>query len=114
MKKNGFVYFLTNKTNKVLYCGVTNELARRTAEHLAKINPGFPERFNCNKLVFYEQFPTMELAIRREKQLKNWKREWKNALISEQNHVWKNLAESIGVDDDLIEAVKEMYKDNRE
>ncbi|MCO5287720.1 MAG: GIY-YIG nuclease family protein [Chitinophagaceae bacterium] len=109
MRKSGFFYFLTNKTNEVLYCGVTSDLARRTAEHITKVNSGFAERYNCNKLVYFEEFPTITKAINREKQIKNWKREWKNRLINEQNPNWDDLSLSVGVDGELLEAVRRMY-----
>ncbi len=114
MKKRGYFYFLANKNNEVLYCGVTNDLARRTAEHIMKVHTGFPERYNCNKLVYYEELPTIELAINREKQIKNWKREWKNKLINEQNPDWDDLSPSVGVDDELLDAVRRMYKGGNE
>ena len=66
---------MTNKYNKVLYTGVTNDLMRRVAEHNAKINKGFTGRCNCDKLVYFEVYDSIMDAIRREKQLKNWKRQ---------------------------------------
>jgi putative endonuclease len=89
MSRTGFVYFMTNTYNNVLYIGVTNNLTRRVAEHKAKINKGFTYKYNCDKLVYYEVFDSIVDAIAREKQLKNWKREWKNELIVNIMKVWK-------------------------
>ena len=85
------VYFMTNKSNSVLYVGVTNNLFRRVFEHKEKINKGFTKRYNVDKLVYYEVYDNIELAIAREKQIKNWKREWKNALVEKDNPQWDDL-----------------------
>lgn len=69
-----YVYILTNKTNKVLYIGVTNDLLRRVNEHKQKIVRGFTSKYNVNKLVYYEYTDDIWSALEREKQLKNWKR----------------------------------------
>ena len=110
MKNNTYIYFLANHYNNVLYIGVTNDIVRRVAEHKAKINKGFTCKYNCDKLVYYEMYNSITDAIAREKQLKNWKREWKNKLINEFNPEWKDLSEEIGINNDYINAVKEHYK----
>ena len=110
MKKEAYIYFMTNQHNNVLYVGVTNNLVRRIAEHKAKINQGFTRKYNCDKFVYYEIVESIEKAIKREKQLKNWKREWKNELIIEMNPTWNDLSREIGVNEELILAVKEHYK----
>ena len=92
---------MTNKSNTVLYLGVTNSILRRIAEHKIKLNSGFTERYNCNKLVYYESSNSMIDAIRREKQLKNWK----NELINTFNPSWKDLSKDIGVTNDLIKEI---------
>ncbi len=89
------VYFMTNKSNSVLYVGVTNNLFRRVFEHKEKINKGFTKRYNVDKLVYYEVYDNIELAIAREKQIKNWKREWKNALVEKDNPQWDDLFERL-------------------
>lgn len=109
MNKEGYIYFMANQHNNVLYLGVTNSLARRVAEHKAKINKGFTYKYNCDKLVYFETLTSITDAISREKQLKNWKREWKNELINGMNPTLKDLSEEIGVDDELINAVKKHY-----
>ncbi|MDR0541253.1 MAG: GIY-YIG nuclease family protein, partial [Dysgonamonadaceae bacterium] len=97
---------MTNTYHNVLYVGVTNDIVRRVAEHKAKINKGFTYKYNADKLVYFEQFNLMIDAIAREKQLKNWKREWKNALVNEDNPAWNDLSESIGVTGELVESIK--------
>ncbi len=111
MNIKGYIYFLTNKNNKVLYTGVTNDLIRRIYEHKAKINRGFTYKYNCNKLVYYEVFQSITQAIQREKQLKNWKREWKNKLVDENNKNWEDLSKEIGLDEEYINSVKEHYNE---
>lgn len=110
MNKEGYIYFLSNQHNNVLYLGVTNNLVRRIGEHKAKINKGFTYKYNCEKLVYFEKIDSITDAISREKQLKNWKREWKNELINEMNPSWKDLSEEIGVTEEYIKAIKEYYQ----
>jgi putative endonuclease len=110
MKRTGFVYFMSNSHNNVLYVGVTNNLLRRVAEHKAKINKGFTYKYNCDKLVYFEEYALVVDAIAREKQIKNWKREWKNELIKKDNPDWNDLSETIGVTEELIRSTKEYYQ----
>jgi putative endonuclease len=88
-----YIYILTNKSNKVLYIGVTNDLVRRIYEHKNKLVEGFTKRYNLTKLVYYEVTNDVESAIKREKQLKNWHREWKINLINQANPDWRDLSE---------------------
>jgi len=85
------VYIATNYTNTVLYTGVTNELTRRMYQHEQKLVPGFTSRYNVNKLVYYEHFPTAIEAIAAEKKIKGWTRVKKISLIKEKNPEFKNL-----------------------
>ena len=87
-----FVYILTNQTNDVLYIGVTNNLTRRLYEHKNKVIEGFSKKYNLTKVVYCEQCPRIIDAIRREKQLKAWRREWKKELITSVNPYWKDLS----------------------
>ena len=92
MERGGCIYIMTNVFNTVLYIGVTSDLFSRVSDHKNKKYPdSFTAKYNCNKLVLYEMFPTIEEAIGREKQLKKWKREWKNKLIQDTNPDWKDL-----------------------
>ena len=86
-----YIYILTNKTNKVLYVGVTNNLPRRLYEHQNKLIDGFTKRYNLNKLVYFEEYSEIEMAIAREKQLKGWVRCKKNDLIESVNPSWTAL-----------------------
>jgi putative endonuclease len=91
--KQYYVYILTNKSNKVLYVGVTNDLPRRMYEHKSKSVEGFCKRYNVSKLVYFEETNDIQSALRREKQLKNWHREWKINQIVGFNPEWKDLCE---------------------
>jgi putative endonuclease len=88
-----FVYILTNKSNKVLYIGVTNNLERRMYEHRNQMIDGFTKKYNLTKLVYFEEASDVKSAIEREKQLKNWHRDWKISLINQVNPNWDDLSE---------------------
>ncbi len=81
MDKCYYVYILRNHSGTVLYVGVTNDLVRRVWEHKDKLVEGFTKKYHVDRLVFYEVHDSIESAIRREKQIKAWKREWKENLI---------------------------------
>lgn len=89
------VYILTNKNNTALYIGVTNNLQKRIWEHKNKITKGFTKKYNCEKLVYFEQTENVYSALEREKQLKNWRRQWKENLISKSNPEWKDLFDEL-------------------
>ena len=74
---------------------MTNDLERRIYEHKSKIFEGFSKKYNLNKLVYYEYTNDVNAAIRREKEIKKWRREKKNKLIESMNPEWKDLAEEI-------------------
>lgn len=86
---------ITNRNNNVLYIGVTNDLKRRVFEHREKLVEGFSSKYNCSKLVWYEQTNNIGSAILREKQMKKWKREYNNNIINEMNPEWNDLYETI-------------------
>jgi putative endonuclease len=92
MMRTYYVYLLTNVNHTVLYIGVTNNLARRVAEHKAGIHEGFTKKYNVHKLVHFETYPDITVAITREKQLKAGSRAKKIALISTNNPAWEELA----------------------
>ena len=102
MKNQNAVYIMTNYLNTTFYIGVTNNLLRRVFEHKVEFNNGFTSKYNLNKLVYFEMTESIEVAIKREKQLKNWKREWKIDLITKDNPSFKDLSAEIGLTDDLI------------
>ena len=86
-----YVYIMTNAYNKVLNTGVANDLERRYYEHKHKVNKGFAEKYNVDKLVYFEVFDSVDLAISREKQIKGYSREKKISLINNFNKEWKEL-----------------------
>jgi putative endonuclease len=90
--KDYFVYIITNKNKTVLYTGVTNDLERRMAEHIAGLVKGFAARYRLNRLLWFESCRDVIGAIAREKQIKGWLRSKKVALINSLNPGWKNLA----------------------
>lgn len=94
-QKYFFVYILTNYTNTVLYTGITNNITRRVYEHKEKLEEGFTQKYNVNKLVYFEVFETPEQAIKREKAIKNLVRRKKIALIQKENPEWKDLYNSL-------------------
>lgn len=90
--KSYFVYILTTKNNKMLYVGVTNNLQRRIEEHKQKLIPGYTEKYNLNKLVYYQEFTYINEAIETEKKIKGWLRIKKDNLITAFNPSWKDLS----------------------
>jgi len=92
--KHYFVYILSSK-NKVLYVGMTDNLSRRIFEHKERLVEGFTKKYNVDRLVYYEVHPDLISAEKREKQLKNWHRQWKINLIESMNKEWKDLYSEI-------------------
>jgi len=93
-EKGGFVYVIANWTGEVIYIGITANLEKRMHEHKNKVHKGFSEKYNIDKLVYYEQFGDIELAIIREKEIKKWRREKKDRLINNVNPEWNDLSET--------------------
>ncbi len=85
------VYILASGKNGVLYTGITNNLIRRISEHKEGLIPGFTKKYKVYFLVYYETYDYGLTAIKREKQLKKWKRKWKIDLIEKDNPNWKDL-----------------------
>ena len=92
---SGFVYFMTNRPNGVLYTGVTSDLTRRVSEHRQGVYPGFTKRYGLKRLVYYEAFDDIRDAIQREKTIKHYSRAWKVGLILETNRDWRDLYEDL-------------------
>jgi putative endonuclease len=84
----------------VLYIGVTNNLARRVYEHKHKLVKGFTEKYNCTKLVYFEETNDVLSAITREKKLKNWHRDWKMNLVTGFNPSWDDLSVTLNLLED--------------
>lgn len=93
--KQYYTYITVNKSNEVIYVGVTNDLIKRIYEHKNKVFDGFTKKYNVDKLVYYEIYNDIEEAIKREKQLKNWHREWKLNLIRGINPDFNDLYNEI-------------------
>ena len=92
MNNQYYVYILTNYNETTFYIGVTNDIQRRVFEHKNKLIDGFSSKYNLNKLVYFEITEDIEVAIKREKQLKNWHRDWKLNLIKENNPNFNDLS----------------------
>ena len=90
--KTYYVYILTNWNNKVMYVGMTNNLRRRMYEHKNKIFEGFTKKYNVDKLVWYAAIEDVMEAIKREEEIKRWRREKKNRLVEMINSGWKDLS----------------------
>jgi len=88
-----YTYILSNQRKTVLYVGVTNNIMRRVLEHKTKRNKGFTNKYNCDRLVYYEEFEYVLDAIAREKRLKKYSRQWKEDLVNEKNPEWRDRSE---------------------
>lgn len=95
MSKEYFVYIMTNKYNTVLYTGVTNDLARRVWQHKEGFGSVFTNRYRINKLVYFESYESINLAIAREKQIKGGSRQKKIDLINNLNPEWNDMYEEM-------------------
>ena len=93
--KTPAIYILTNRHQGTLYIGVTSNLLIRINQHKEKSVASFSKKYNLDKLVYYELFDVMYDAISREKQLKNWRRQWKVKLIEHLNPSWNDLSTEI-------------------
>lgn len=92
--KTYYIYLITNKRNTVLYTGITNNLNRRISEHKGNLIKGFSNKYNLNKLIYYEFTNDIHSALKREKEIKGWKRNKKIKLIETKNPKWIDLSES--------------------
>ncbi len=89
--KRFWVYLMASRKNGTLYAGVTSDLSRRAFQHRESSVEGFTSRHSVKRLVWYEEHPNAEAAIRREKAIKEWKRQWKIDLIEAANPNWNDL-----------------------
>ena len=90
-KHNYYVYMMASVKNGVIYIGVTGDLAERIYRHKNNLGSEFTSEYKVYKLVYYKRFEQIEDAIRREKQMKKWRRQWKINLIEENNPGWEDL-----------------------
>jgi putative endonuclease len=94
MREHAYFTYIVSSKSRTLYIGVTSDLLRRVFQHKQKSHPGFTARYNCNRLVWCEQFSEVSAAIQREKELKGWIRAKKVALVETANPTWEDLSES--------------------
>ena len=97
IEKHPAVYIMANRYRGTIYVGVTSALWSRVCDHKNGTTPGFTSKYAVTTLVWYEHRHTMEAAIRREKQIKEWQRAWKVRLIEEMNPTWHDLHDEIDV-----------------
>ena len=94
--KTPCVYIMASGFQGTIYVGVTSDLPEREHQHYMKLYDGFTKKHNVNRLVWFEEFQTMEMAIQREKTIKHWVRDWKVALIEKVNPHWHRLSSETG------------------
>jgi len=95
MEKGGHIYIVANQYRTTFYIGVTSNLAVRSKQHKDGSGSQFTKKHACKDLIYYEFFHEIEGAIAREKQLKNWKRTWKESLIKEMNPLLRDLYDDV-------------------
>lgn len=95
MDKKGWVYIITNKRNGTLYIGATSDLVQRIYQHKHKFVDAFSKKYGLCELIYFEEHGTVQDALYREKQMKEWNREWKIELIEKFNPAWKDLYSDI-------------------
>ena len=91
----GWLYFMTNRRNGILYVGVTSNLPRRAYEHREGLIEGFTKRYGLKMLVYAEHYDDIRMAIQREKTIKHWPRAWKVRLIHSVNPNWDDLYDTL-------------------
>jgi putative endonuclease len=89
--RNFYVYMLVNKKGGIFYTGITSNLPKRIYEHKNELADGFTKKYNIKILVYYEVYDDFDNAVRREKRLKRWNRDWKIKAVEEMNPEWKDL-----------------------
>jgi len=100
----GHVYIVASRKNGTLYVGVTSDIAKRAAQHRHGLLEGFSKKYGCKHLVWHEHHDGIVSAIRREKQIKEWRRAWKLQLIEAINPEWRDLADDLLGDADWVPA----------
>jgi len=95
LAKQYYVYILASKRNGTLYVGVTDNLIKRVWQHKEDLIESFTKKYSVKMLVYYEIHQDIEEAIKREKQIKGWKRQWKIELIEKENSEWKDLYDDL-------------------
>ena len=103
MDRFSYFYMMGSSSRRALYSGVTVPLYKRVWEHKNNLGGYFTSKYKCHRLVYFEQFTSVEDAIAREKQVKGWRREKKDALVESKNPEWKDLAEDWNPDGLLLD-----------
>jgi len=93
-----YVYILSSGRNGTLYIGVTSNLVKRVFEHKMKLIQGFTSQYNVDRLVYFEKYDDIVVAIQREKRLKSWLRRWKIRLIEKNNPYWQDLFDQLSAE----------------
>ena len=94
-QKYYYVYIMASSRNGTLYVGFTSNLPQRVFEHKNHLLPSFTDKYNVDKLVYFERFEDVNQAIKHEKRLKEWKRNWKKDLIEKFNPEWRDLYDDL-------------------
>ena len=95
MSDSFYVYIVASYKNRVLYIGSTSNLQKRIWEHKEGLIEGFTKKYNVNRLVYYEVHEEAETAFKRERNMKEWKRDWKIELIEKDNSKWRDLYDDL-------------------
>ncbi len=95
MELGGYVYIMASRRNGTIYIGVTSDLQKRVWEHREGLIEGFTKKYDCKMLAWFERHDTIEAAIIREKQMKEWRRAWKLRRVEEMNPDWNDLFELV-------------------
>ena len=95
MKKKYYVYILASRQNGTIYTGLTSNLKKRIYEHKIGVTEGFTKKYNVRKLVYFEEYYEVDIAILREKRIKKWRRAWKVRLIESVNPTWIDLYDEV-------------------
>ena len=92
-----YTYIVASRRNGTIYVGSTDNLSKRIYDHKEKARRGFTARYGADKLVWFERHDTREMAFRRERRIKEWRRSWKLLLIEEANPTWRDLYDDLNM-----------------
>lgn len=101
--RTNWVYIMANRYNNAVYVGSTSDIGLRVRQHKVGEIKGHTKKYNLTKLVYFERVDDMDLALKREKQLKNWRRDWKNELIEKINPDWQDLLDKALADQAAVD-----------
>ncbi len=95
MEQYSYVYIMSSKRRGTIYIGLTSDLPKRAYEHKNDLVEGFTKKYGCHTLVYLEPIEDFDSALKREKQMKAWNRQWKIELIEKTNPAWKDLSDNL-------------------